>query len=167
MHQAIPLDPDYADRIRGSFERQAFMAHLGACLEQVAPGVCDIAASYDRRLTQQHGYFHGGVMASLADSAAGYAAYSLFPATASVLTVEYKLNMLRPGRGDSLVAKARVVKSGRTLTVVQADVYARDGGTETLCLTSLQTLIRLDDQPDDPARDRGRADGVSPVLVRQ
>jgi uncharacterized protein (TIGR00369 family) len=167
MHQSIPLDPDYAARIRGSFERQAFMAHLGASLEEVAPGICDIAAGYDRRLTQQHGYFHGGVMASLADSAAGYAAYSLFPATASVLTVEYKLNMLRPGRGDSIVAKARVVKSGRTLTVVQADVYARNGDAETLCLTSLQTLIRLDDQPDNPQRNQGHAEAVSPADVRQ
>jgi uncharacterized protein (TIGR00369 family) len=165
--QPIPLDPDYATRIQGSFERQAFMAHLGACLELVAPGICDIAANYDPRLTQQHGYFHGGVMASLADSAAGYAAYSLFPASASVLTVEYKLNMLRPGRGTSVVARARVVKSGRTLTVVQADVYARDGATETLCLTSLQTLIRLDDRPDGPARDHSHVEAVSPVAVRQ
>lgn len=150
--EAQPLDPDYATRVRASFARQGFMDHLGAELTLVAPGRCEVEVGHRPELTQQHGYFHGGVMASLADSAAGYAAYSLMPADATVLTVEYKLNMLRPGQGTRLVARARVVKPGRTLTVVQADVFACRGGAETLCLTSLQTLMRLDGQPDDRSR---------------
>lgn len=145
-------DAQYADRVRASFARQAFMDHLGAHLTRVEPGRCEVAAAHRPQLTQQHGYFHGGVMASLADSAAGYAAYSLMPADATVLTVEYKLNILRPGQGQRLVARAQVVKPGRTQTVVQADVFAVDDGHETLCLTSLQTLMRLDGQPDDARR---------------
>ncbi|TWT05678.1 PaaI family thioesterase [Reyranella sp. CPCC 100927] len=145
-------DPGYADRVRASFARQAFMDHLGARLTQVEPGRCEVVAAHRPELTQQHGYFHGGVMASLADSAAGYAAYSLMPADSTVLTVEYKLNILRPGQGEQLAARAHVVKPGRTLTVVQADVFAVRDGRETLCLTSLQTLMRLDGQPDDARR---------------
>jgi uncharacterized protein (TIGR00369 family) len=148
-----PLDVDFAARVRASFARQAFMAHLGARLTRIEAGICDIAVEHDVRLTQQHGYFHGGVMASLADSAAGYAAYSLMPADATVLTVEYKLNLLRPGQGERLVARAQVLKPGRTLTVVRAEVFAQQGAGETLCLTSLQTLMRLDGQPDDARRD--------------
>lgn len=145
-------DPGYADRVRASFARQAFMDHLGARLTQVEPGRCEVVAAHRQELTQQHGYFHGGVMASLADSAAGYAAYSLMPADSTVLTVEYKLNILCPGQGEQLAARAHVVKPGRTLTVVQADVFAVRDGRETLCLTSLQTLMRLDGQPDDARR---------------
>lgn len=147
-----PLDDDYAARVRGSFARQPFMDHLGVRLTLVAPGRCEVAVPYRAQLTQQHGYFHGGVMASLADSAAGYAAYSLMPADATVLTVEYKLSILRPGRGDRLVARAVVIKPGRTLTVVQADVFALGNEGETQCVTSLQTLMRLDGQPDDARR---------------
>ncbi|HKU98221.1 MAG TPA: PaaI family thioesterase [Vineibacter sp.] len=155
-------DTGYADRVRASFGRQAFMDHLGAHLTCVEPGRCEVAATHRPQLTQQHGYFHGGVMASLADSAAGYAAYSLMPADATVLTVEYKLNILRPGQGQRLVARAQVVKPGRTLTVVQADVFAIDGDRETLCLTSLQTLMRLDGQPDDARRaERSAPPGTS------
>jgi len=156
MNTTEALDLGYADRVRASFARQAFMDHLGARLTCVEPGHCEVAAAHQPQLTQQHGYFHGGVMASLADSAAGYAAYSLMPADATVLTVEYKLNILRPGQGQQLVARAQVVKSGRTLTVVQADVFAVNDGRETLCLTSLQTLMRLDGKPDDARRAGGR-----------
>ncbi|MGE0426060.1 MAG: PaaI family thioesterase, partial [Reyranellaceae bacterium] len=89
-----------------------------------------------------------------ADSAAGYAAFSLMPADASVLTVEYKLNLKRPGIGERLSARARVIRPGRTLSVVQADVYAIAAGTESLCVTSLQTLMCLHGQPDDSGRQR-------------
>lgn len=147
-----PADPDYDRRVRDSFARQPFMAHLGAHIAALAPGECVVEADYAPTLTQQHGYFHGGVMASLADSAAGYAAYSLMPADASVLTVEYKLNLMRPGIGERLSARARVIRPGRTLSVVQADVYAISGGKEALCVTSLQTLMCLHGQSDDAAR---------------
>jgi uncharacterized protein (TIGR00369 family) len=147
-----PDDLDYERRVRDSFARQPFMAHLGARIATLTPGECVVEAEHAPALTQQHGYFHGGVMASLADSAAGYAAYSLMPADASVLTVEYKLNLMRPGIGERLSARARVIKPGRTLSVVQADVYAIAGGKETLCVTSLQTLMCLHGQSDDSGR---------------
>ncbi|MGE3650817.1 MAG: PaaI family thioesterase [Reyranellaceae bacterium] len=149
-----PVDPGYDRRVRDSFARQPFMAHLGARIAALAPGECVVEADYASALTQQHGYFHGGVMASLADSAAGYAAFSLMPADASVLTVEYKLNLMRPGIGERLSARARVIRPGRTLSVVQADVYAIAAGTESLCVTSLQTLMCLHGQPDDSGRQR-------------
>jgi uncharacterized protein (TIGR00369 family) len=150
-----PADPDYARRVRDSFARQPFMAHLGARIAALTPGECVVEAEHAPALTQQHGYFHGGVMASLADSAAGYAAYSLMPADASVLTVEYKLNLMRPGIGERLSARARVMRPGRTLSVVLVDVYAVSGGKESLCVTSLQTLMCLHGQSDDSGRHKG------------
>ncbi len=150
MTDFVAPDPDFANRVRASFARQAFMAHLGAEIVHLAPGECDIAVAFRRELTQQHGFVHGGVLASIADSAAGYAAFTLMPASASILTVEYKLNLLRPGQGEAMIARGRVVKPGRKLSVVRADVFARHGGAEDLVVTSLQTLMRLDGKPDTP-----------------
>jgi uncharacterized protein (TIGR00369 family) len=152
----VPADPDYEARVRDSFARQPFMAHIGARLAGLAPGFCEIALPARRELTQQHGFVHGGALASIADSAAGYAAFSLMPADATVLTVEYKLNILRPGDGEAMIARGRVVKPGRTLFVVQADVFARKGGAEAMVLTSLQTLMRLDGRSDDAAGAPGK-----------
>ncbi len=149
VHSAI--DPDYAARVRDSFARQAYMGHLGARVVHLAPGECDIQVERRRELTQQHGFFHGGVLASIADSAAGYAAFTLMPANASILTVEYKLNILRPARGKSMVARGRVIKPGRTLHVVQADVFARTENGEEMVVTSLHTLMRLDGKLDRPS----------------
>ena len=154
MADFTPKTPDYATRVRDSFDRQPFMVFLGARLALVEPGYCEIHLPYREELTQQHGYFHGGCMATLADNAAGYAAYSLMAAEDSPLTVEYKLNILRPGAGEMLVARGRVVKPGRTLTVVNADVYAVEGGKESLCVTSLQTLMALSGKADDDQRYR-------------
>lgn len=149
-----PANPDYAARVRDSFGRQPFMEHIGARITALAPGFCEITVAYRPELTQQHGFIHGGVLASIADSAAGYAAFSLMPAEASILTVEYKLNILRPGQGEAMIARGRVLKPGRTLSVVQADVFARRGGTEEQVVSSLQTLMclhrRSDDGPDAP-----------------
>jgi uncharacterized protein (TIGR00369 family) len=152
-----PSDPAYEARVRGSFGRQPFMAHLGARITALAPGFCEITVDYRRELTQQHGFVHGGVLASIADSAAGYAAFSLMPADASVLTVEYKLNLLRPGRGEAMIARGRVVKPGRTLTVVQADVFARSAGGEDQVVSSLQTLMCLAGRSDDASGARAAA----------
>ena len=143
-----PANPGFADRCRASFAAQPFMGHIGASMPVIEPGYCEIHMPVRDELKQQHGYVHGGAMASIADSAAGYAAFSLFDANAAPLTVEYKLNILRPGEGERMVAKARVVKPGRTLTVVQADVYAVNGDRETLCVTSLQTLMRMEGKKD-------------------
>jgi uncharacterized protein (TIGR00369 family) len=144
------MDPQFVARIRESFERQLMMQTIGATLETVAPGRADISLPFRADLTQQHGYLHAGVVATIADSACGYAAYTLMPADSSVLTVEYKINLLAPAQGDHYVARATVLRPGRTLTVAQADVFASAGGTETRTATMLATLIALRDRPDRP-----------------
>jgi uncharacterized protein (TIGR00369 family) len=143
-------NPEFERRCRDSFGRQKFMDLLGARMARLAPGFCEVVCPVRPELTQQHRFVHGGVLASLADSAAGYAAFSLMPADASPLTVEYKLNILRPGEGEMLVARARVVKPGRTLTVVSADVFGVTNGVEAQCVASLQTLMTLAGRPDTP-----------------
>ena len=141
-------DPDYARRVESSFSRQGIMAHLGASLRQVTPGFCEIEVSYMPELSQQHGYFHGGVVGTIADSAAGYAGYSLMPSDSSVLTVEYKLNLLSPADGERLIARGQVVKPGRTLVIARADVSVVNDQQEKLCATLLQTLLCMVDTPD-------------------
>ena len=143
-----PLDPDFAARCRDSFGRQPFMTLIGAAMTRIEPGICWIEMPVRPEVTQQHGYVHGGALASIADSAAGYAAFSLMPRDSAPLTVEYKLNILRPGEGKRMVARARVLKPGRTLHVVQADVFGIGDAAESLCVTSLQTLMRLDGRSD-------------------
>ena len=148
----IPSDPNFAERVADSFARQGAMAHLGAILGAVGPGTVEIRLPHRPEVTQQHGFFHGGIVATIADSAGGYAAYTLMPADASILTVEYKINMLAPAKGRELVARGKVVKPGRTLTVTTVEVFALDGARETLCAVLQQTLICL----------QGRADGPPP-----
>lgn len=143
-----PADPDYARRVEASFSRQGIMHHLGAALYEVNPGYCEIRLPFRPELSQQHGYFHGGVVGTIADSAAGYAGYSLMPPNSSVLTVEYKLNLLSPSDGDVLIARGHVVKPGRTLVVTRADVMVAAGDKEKLCATLLQTLMCMADTPD-------------------
>ncbi len=145
-----PADPAFAARVHASFRRQGFMRHLGAALAVVEPGYCEIRLPFREELGQQHGFFHAGAVAAVADSAGGYAAYTLMAAGDSVLTVEYKINLLAPGRGDEAIARARVVRAGRTLTICQVDVYAVGDGAETHCATMQQTVIRLADRPDVP-----------------
>lgn len=145
-----PSDPDYAARVRASFERQGFMTTLGAELTVLEPGYCEIRLPYRPELSQQHGYFHAGAMASIADSAGGYAAFTLMGANDSTLAVEFKVNLLTPGRGDAAVARARVIRSGRTLTVCQIEVFVERDGQETLCALMQQTVIRMADRPDVP-----------------
>jgi uncharacterized protein (TIGR00369 family) len=117
------------------------MRHLGARLADVQPGITEIRANRREELTQQNGYFHAGVSAAIADSACGYAAYTLMPADASVLTVEYKINLVAPADGEELIARARGIRSGRTLKVCMADVFARHGDAEQHCATMLATVM--------------------------
>lgn len=138
-----PPDPDFETRVRDSFGRQPFMMSMGARMEEVAPGRVSVVLPYAEGVTQQHGFFHGGAMGALADTAGGYAAFTLFPADSTVLTVEYKINIMAPGRGERLVAEAEVVRSGRTLTIVKVDVFAEKEGARTHCATGTQTLICL------------------------
>jgi uncharacterized protein (TIGR00369 family) len=143
-----PANPEFADRCRRSFDLQGFMHYLAAEMTVIEPGYCEISMPSRTEVSQQHGYVHGGALASIADSAAGYAAFSLMDANSAPLTVEYKLNILRPGVGERVVARARVIKPGRTLTVVQADVFGVTDTGETLCVSSLQTLIRMEGKAD-------------------
>ena len=132
--------------IRESFARQQAMGLIGASLTRVERGRVEIALPYRETITQQKGYVHGGIVGMIADTACGYAAYSLMPASASLVTVEYKINILAPARGP-LVARGEVVKAGRTLTVARAEVYAQDG---THIATMQQTLMMLPDTADTP-----------------
>lgn len=142
------LDPDYVAKIGDSFARQKFMGFLGATLTRVAPGEVEIVLPHRPELTQQHGFFHAGVTSTLADNAGGYAGYMLFPVGSSVLTVEFKINLLAPARGEALRAVGKVIKSGRTLTFCELAVHAIAGDQETLCATGQQTLICLHDRAD-------------------
>ena len=141
--------------VRDSFARQGLMSHLGAELSALSSGECEIRVRYRTELTQQHGYFHAGVTASIADSASGYAAYSTMPADSSVLTVEYKINLVAPAKGDLLIARGRVLRSGRTLKICTADVFVVNGKQEILCATSLSTIMALSGQ-SDTSRSRHR-----------
>ena len=121
---------------------------LGATMKRVEPGLVEIELPHRADLTQQHGYFHAGVVATIADSAGGYAGYSLMPAGSTVLTVEYKINLLAPAEGERLLATGRAIKSGRTLTVCEVEVEAFKGGERTTCAWVLQTVMCLENRSD-------------------
>ena len=148
--QFTQLDPDFAARVRSSFERQAAMRTIGATLVHLEPGCTEIRLPYREDLTQQHGFIHGGITGMIADSACGYAGYSMMPADASVLTVEYKINMLAPGAGELLIARGRVLKPGRSLVITQCDVFAVKDNEEKLCAVMLQTLMVMHGVSDHP-----------------
>ena len=136
-------DPDFAERVRKSFDAQGIMDHIGATLTLIEPGVCEIELPYSDAVSQQHGFFHGGVIGTIADSAGGYAAFGLMDAEDGILTVEYKLNLMAPADGDLLVARGQVVRAGRTLTVARAEVGVVKNGVEVACAAMQQTLMRI------------------------
>jgi uncharacterized protein (TIGR00369 family) len=138
-----PRVPGFADRVRESFARQRFMTTIGASLTLVEPGAVDIELPFDPALTQQHGFLHAGVVAAVADSACGYAALTLMDEESAVLSVEVKLNLLAPAAGERFAARGRVVRSGRTLTVCRADVFAPDAGEERHVATMLGTMMAV------------------------
>ena len=140
----MPLrNPSYADEITESFSKQTIMGLIGAELSRVEPGLIEIMLPYRADLAQQHGYLHAGIVTTIADSACGYAAYSLMPPNSEVLSVEFKVNLLRPAKGETFSAVAEVIKSGKTLTVVRADVFAIDQDRRDLIATMLGTMICL------------------------
>jgi uncharacterized protein (TIGR00369 family) len=139
-----PADPHFAARVRESFSRQKAMALIGAALGAVAPGYVEVRLPFREDLTQQKGFIHGGILGMIADTACGYCAFSLMPAGCSLVTVEYKINILSPALG-SLVAKGQVVRAGRTLTVARAEVYSEDGKHVA---SMQQTLMMLAGTPD-------------------
>jgi uncharacterized protein (TIGR00369 family) len=148
VERFAPADPGYEARVRESFARQTVMTTIGATLTHVAPGEVEIRLPWRADLCQQHGFLHAGIVATVADSAAGYAAFSLFPADASVLTSEFKLHLLAPAEGEAIVARGRVLKPGRTLTIAETEVRALKAGREKLCAKLIGTLVVLSGRPD-------------------
>ena len=139
-----PRNPAFAEEIKQSFAKQTIMGLIGAVLSRVEPGVIEITLPYRADLAQQHGYLHAGIVTTIADSACGYAAYSLMPPNSEVLSVEFKVNLLRPAKGEKFLAVAEVVKAGKTLTVVRADVFGLDHEEQReLVATMLGTMICL------------------------
>ena len=151
MAEMTARNPEFENRVRESFARQSFMETLGVELVSVAPGRVELRLPHSPGLCQQHGFFHGGVIGTLADNVGGYAAFSLMAAEDSILTVEYKLNIVAPGDGEALVARGEVLRPGRTLTVCRADVFAVKNGKEKLCATALCTLMTMAGRSDGPA----------------
>jgi uncharacterized protein (TIGR00369 family) len=134
----------FVERIRTSFAKQGLMGTLGASLTSVAPGLVEIALSPAPAISQQHGFVHAGAVSAIADTAAGYAALSLMPPDRGVLTTEFKINLVAPAVGDRILARGRVVKAGRTLTLAQTEVFAVNGGTEKLIALLTATLMVIE-----------------------
>jgi uncharacterized protein (TIGR00369 family) len=132
------LNPSFATAVESSFAQQPIMNLIGAKLGLVEPGIVEISLPYRADLTQQNGYLHAGVVTTIADSACGYAAFSLMPEGSAVLSVEFKVNLLRPARGESFLARAEVIKAGRTLSVVRADVFAISKNSERVFVATMQ-----------------------------
>jgi len=138
-----PQDPAFAERVRASFGQQGAMHTIGASIAEIAPGRVVIALPWQQALTQQHGFLHAGMVAAALDSACGYAASTLMPADAGVLTIEYKINLLAPAKGQHFRMEGVVVKPGRTITVTEGRAYADDEGSEKLVATMTATLMTI------------------------
>jgi uncharacterized protein (TIGR00369 family) len=138
-----PKDPGWEAKVRASFARQPLMPFIGAEVVELAPGYCKLQLPFRRELTQQHGFFHAGIITTLVDNAGGYAGFSLMPEGTSVLSVEFKLNLLAPGDGELLIAEGWVVKPGRNLVITRGEAYVVKAGTTTHCATMQQTLMTM------------------------
>ena len=143
-----PADAGYQRRTRESFAKQGAMAHLGAVLERVQPGLVEISLPYRDELSQQHGFFQAGIIGAIVDNAGGYAGFTLMPPDTAVLTVEYKLNLLAPGDGDLLIATGEVLKPGRNLVITRGEVYVEKDGRTTHCASMQQTLMTMHGKSD-------------------
>ena len=144
-------NPEIAAISRDGFSRHGLMTHLGVEMVTVEPGFVELGVDHRPELTQQHGLFHGGVMGAMADTACGYAAFSLTDVGSTVLTVEYKMNMTAPGDGERLIARGWVKRPGRTLIVTHGDVFVIKDTIETLCATMLQTIMVMPANESRPA----------------
>jgi uncharacterized protein (TIGR00369 family) len=136
-----PQNPDFASVVRESFSRQALMRTLGVSLTRVEPGEVHLSLPYSPEFAQQNGYLHAGVVAGIADSANGYAAFTLAPRDTDVLAVEFKINLMAPAKAPTFLACGRVLRPGRTLSVCLAEVFAVDGEDHTPVATMLSTII--------------------------
>jgi uncharacterized protein (TIGR00369 family) len=140
----LAASPDYQERIRSSFAKQGLMSTLGATLVSVEPGFVEIEIRPSPAISQQHGFIHAGALSAIADTAAGYAALSLMPSDRGVLTTEFKINLVAPAMGDRVVARGRVVKGGRTLTLTQTEVFAETAGQEKLVALLTATMMTIE-----------------------
>lgn len=138
-----PRDPDFEQRVRASYAKQAAMETIGARLTRVAPGEVDLELPFRADLTQQHGFIHAGILATVLDSACGYAAFTLMPADAGVLSIEFKVNLLAPAEGERILVRGRVVRAGRTISVCTADAYAVRDGRERHVTTMTATIMTV------------------------
>ena len=143
MARFTPKDENFDGRVRTSFARQTAMATLGIEIADLKPGEIELRMPYAIAYTQQHGFVHAGIITTALDTACGYAAFSLMPADAAVLTVEFKTNLIAPARGDYFLFRASVLKPGRTITVCDAQAFAVEGGKEKLVATMTGTLMAL------------------------
>lgn len=144
MKATIQTGTDYEERVRSSFARQVVMSTIGAELTSVTPGIVEIEMPYSKALTQQHGFLHAGIISTALDSACGYAAYSLMPPDAAVLTIEFKLNMLSPGKGERFLFRGSVTKPGRTIIVADGQAYAYSAdGEARLIATMTATMMTI------------------------
>lgn len=143
----VPADTDFAARVSESFTKQGLMTTLGARLTRVEPGEIEIEMPIGPSVSQQHGFAHAGAVASIADSACGYAAFSLMPQDSGVLAVEFKINLLAPGAGDKLIARAKVIRAGRTLSICQAEVSALNEDEERVVAIMTATIMNVRNRP--------------------
>lgn len=141
-------DLNYKSKIQESFSRQAFMNYLGAKLVAIEPGYVEIHLDYKNELTQQHHLFHGGVIGTIADTVGGYAAFTLTPPDSTVLSAEYKINLLNPGDGEKLVGRGTVIKAGKQLTICSANIFVVKNGLEKICATAIVTIMNLYNKAD-------------------
>jgi uncharacterized protein (TIGR00369 family) len=144
MGDYVVRDPGFEARVRASFARQRLMHTLGVRLVRVAAGECELEMPFDPAFAQQHGFLHAGTLTSVVDSACGYAALSLMAPGAAVMSVEFKVNLLAPAAGELLIARARVLRSGRNLTIVTGDGFMRGGDTERHVFTMLGTMMAVE-----------------------
>ena len=140
--QPEALSAEKESEVRASFARQGLMRMIGAELAALGPGRCSIAVPFSEKVGQQQGFFHGGVIGAVADSAGGYAALSLLPVGSEVVTLEYKINFLRPAAGDRLLAEGTVLRAGRSVTVTRIDVFVEARGRRSICAALQQSIMR-------------------------
>jgi uncharacterized protein (TIGR00369 family) len=144
----IPRNPDYVQSVRASFATQSFLRLIGAELGSIAPGQVEISVPYRADLAQQHGYFHAGVIATAADVTGGYSAYTMLPAGWSMLSTEFKINLISPAIGERLICRGQLLKAGRTLFPARVDVFCAQSGTEKLVAAMQMTLMGIADRPE-------------------
>lgn len=144
-----PRNPDYERVVRETFDCQNAMKLIGASVAAVAPGFVEIRLPFSDQITQQHKVLHGGVVGMVLDSACAFATLTLLPPDATGFTVEYKVNLLEPARGEELVARGHVTKPGRTLTVTSGEAFAVSGGEERLVAVALETVFHFQQRPDE------------------